>query len=257
MRVARGGLLASAVRPGRLGQVGHIPLDGPALGRGLRLAWPPQMDEAEDPFVVLESDRLASGVGAKDPRRAPVAGEASRVSTEEDRVDRAGGCVQIFLVLDRVAGQSGGGHDERRGAGELARRVRPGRCLEVRQRSRSEDPEAPRVGEIVVRSPAGAPRCFTEGSSRVAGCSVGQLPYEVLRGASYAGVKDRRRLARPRQAIGTLCHLRASVSTARLRVRTHIACASGAGAFSAAPRPSVSQPFHGTVTEALHVAHGL
>ena len=67
------------------------------------------------------------------------------------RRDRA----EVLLVLDRVVGAHLAGDHERRRAVELRGGLGPGGLLERVERLRPEHAEAPRVGEVVVRRPAG------------------------------------------------------------------------------------------------------
>ena len=96
----------------------------------------------------------ARPLGAQHLRRAPVAGQPAAVGGQQDDVGGDPGRQQVLLGLDGVAAAGDRHRDQRRRAVELRRRLGPGRGLEPRERLRAEDPEAPGVGEVVVRRPA-------------------------------------------------------------------------------------------------------
>jgi hypothetical protein len=88
------------------------------------------------------------------------------VRGEQDDVGGDGARRVVLLVLNWVAGLDHGRDDERRRAVELRRGLLAGGLLEARERLRAEHPEAPRVGEIVVRRPAGQLEQLVQGLAR-------------------------------------------------------------------------------------------
>jgi hypothetical protein len=113
------------------------------------------MDEAEEPFSVRQTDGLATRLCPQDARSAPVAGEATGVRGEQDRVDRAGRRAQILLVLLEVPAQGSRGKNQRRRTVELRSFARPGSLFQAAERLRTENAKAPRVRPVVVRRPTG------------------------------------------------------------------------------------------------------
>ena len=132
--------------PGRraAARAGAAPAPACRGGAGRRSARSSGMPTAARPSGV----RSTSG-------RAPVGREAAAVAGQQDDVGGAGGGVQVLLVLDRVAGERAGADDQGRRAVELRGRLRPGRLLQALERLRADHAEAPGVGQVVVRRPAG------------------------------------------------------------------------------------------------------
>ena len=102
-----------------------------------------------------QPDRLTPGLGAQDLGRPPVAGQAAGVRGQQHDVCGAGCRVEVLLVLHRIAVEDARADDQRRRAVELRRRLGAGGLLEPLQRQRPHHPEAPGVGQVVVRRPAG------------------------------------------------------------------------------------------------------
>src|SRR5271165_3108040 len=111
---------AATPRPGSL-EIDDVRARVLAFGRRAPLARRTQVDEAQHVLLGREADCGTALWGAQDGWRAPVAGQASGVSGEQHDVcgDRAG--VEVLLVLKRLAGEHGTGHDERWRAVELCR----------------------------------------------------------------------------------------------------------------------------------------
>ena len=105
-----------------------------------------------------QARRRAAGRRGQDGDRAPVAGQPARVRAEQHDVGGDRGRQHVLVVLVGVAGLLGAGHDQRGRAVELGARaglVLLGGGLELRLGVLAEHAEAPRVGDVVVRRPAG------------------------------------------------------------------------------------------------------
>ena len=113
-----------------------------------------EVQQADEALVVGDSHGCASLRGAQDFGSAPVGGEPAAVGGQQHDVGRAGGGVQVLLVLDLIAREGAGADDESRRPVELGGRLRPGGLLEALQRLRSDHSEAPGIGEVVVGGPA-------------------------------------------------------------------------------------------------------
>ncbi len=124
------------VPPGRLGEV---------LGR------PAEVHQADETHVVADADGLAERRPDEHPGRPPVAREAAAPGGQHRVLDRAGrgGVVLLGLLL---VGRARDPHEHRR---LRARQLHvAGRLDELRQGLGPEHPEAPRLGQVVVRSHA-------------------------------------------------------------------------------------------------------
>ena len=145
-RLVAGDHLGESPRPGRRARApgGFCSWTGVPGEAGRRTARPRGMPTAARPSGVR------STLG-----RPPVGRQPSTVGGEQDDVGGAGGGVQVLLVLDRVAGERAGADHQGRRAIELRGRLRAGGLLEPLERLRADHPEAPGVGQVVVRGPAG------------------------------------------------------------------------------------------------------
>ena len=127
-----------------------------------------EVDEADEAFSVwIHADRLATRLRRAAPRacassrrgreRAPPAARCRRRRRSRAGPPRPG-------PRPRSGPQE---HDDQgRRAIELGRRLRPGGLLQPLERLRPEHPEAPGVGQVVVRRPAGELEQLVEGLSR-------------------------------------------------------------------------------------------
>src|SRR5436305_13307603 len=116
-----------------------------------------EVQQADRRLVVADAERLAAGWIVEDAERAPVAREPARVRGDKDDVRGHAACEQILAILRGVARQAGGDNDESGGAVELAGRAGLGVLLELLKplaRVRPDNPEPPRVGQMVVGGPA-------------------------------------------------------------------------------------------------------
>ena len=75
------------------------------------------------------------------------------MSAEQHDVGGDGGGGGVLLVLHVLTALRGAGDDERGRPVELGRRLGPRRLLEAAQGLGAQDPEAPRIGEVMVRGP--------------------------------------------------------------------------------------------------------
>jgi hypothetical protein len=111
------------------------------------------VDEPEEPFSVRQTDGLTTRLCPEDARSAPVAGKATGMRGEQDGVDRAGRRAQILLVLLEVSPQDCRRKNQCRRSVELWRFARAGSLLQAAESLRTENPKAPGVRPVVVRSP--------------------------------------------------------------------------------------------------------
>ena len=124
-----------------------------ALGRLLVLPRASDVDQGHEALLVGDPERRPSLRRAQDAWRPPVARQPLAVRREEHGVGGAGGRAQVLLVLHRILGAHLGGRDQRRRAVELGRRLGPGGALQLGERLRPDNAEAPRIGQMVVGSP--------------------------------------------------------------------------------------------------------
>src|SRR5258708_2739872 len=80
-------------------QVGDDRTHGGPLGGLLRLHGEAEVEEAHEALVVAKPHRFAASGRAHHGRRAPVPGEPPSVCGEQDDVCRAGGRMEVLLVL--------------------------------------------------------------------------------------------------------------------------------------------------------------
>ena len=112
------------------------------------------MDECHESLARRNREGIETLRGPEHPRCAPVSRETSAVSGQEHGVDGAGCGAQILLVLDRILGAESGRDDERRGAIELGCRFGARCLLQPGKRARAQNPESPRVRQVMIRRPA-------------------------------------------------------------------------------------------------------
>src|SRR5829696_1851527 len=118
------------------------------------LARATEVQQPDDVLALTHSDRGATLGRPQHGGRAPVAGEPARVRGEQDDVARDGGRAEVLLVLDWITRFEHRRDHEGGRAVELRARLGSGRLLQAREGLRPDDPEAPWIGEIVVRRPA-------------------------------------------------------------------------------------------------------
>jgi len=131
--------------------VGDAALEGHAAGV---VADPADLGD----LVGAEPDRLPAGRLVEQRQRAPVPGQPAGVRRQEHDVRRDAARQEVLAVLHRVAGLAGRDDDQRRCPVKLSRRPglgRVGGCLQPLERLRADDPEPPRVRQVVVRRPPG------------------------------------------------------------------------------------------------------
>lgn len=141
------------MRAVRSGQKEAVRVERSPLGCRRPAPASPEVDEAEEPFSVRQTDGLATRLCPEDVRSAPVAGKATGMRGEQDGVDRAGRRAQILLVLLEVPPQNRGHKNQCRRPVELWRFARAGSLLQAAERLRTENAKAPRVRPVVVGSP--------------------------------------------------------------------------------------------------------
>lgn len=123
----------------------------------LLLARTAEVQKPDRKLARVELQSLPSGGSVEERDGPPVAGKPSRVGGEQHQIGSDGTGEQVLLLLHLITALESGGDYQRGRAIELAPRSRLvllGDLLEPSKRAGAEDSKAPRVGQVVVGSPA-------------------------------------------------------------------------------------------------------
>src|SRR4029078_6833780 len=143
------------MRTVRSGQKKAVRVERSPLGWRRPAPAGPEVDEAEEPFPVRQTDGLATHPCPEDVRSAPVAGKATGMRREQNGIDRTGRRAKILLVLLEVPTQDCRRKNQCRGSVGLRSLARAGGLLQAVESLRTENAKAPRVRPVVVGSPTG------------------------------------------------------------------------------------------------------